>query len=86
MKHWGQMLATYVYNYCNICNIPIYFYNIHIQYLQHTSETNETLKTNHCNMRFQKPWQTGGQTEHCTTGSDCTGRGGEGGSGGGHPC
>jgi hypothetical protein len=33
-----------------ICNIPIYFCNIHIKHLQHTSET---LKTSACNMRFQ---------------------------------
>ena len=25
MKHLEHMLATCVYNHCNICNIPIYF-------------------------------------------------------------
>jgi hypothetical protein len=27
MKHLEQMLATYVYNQYNMCNIPIYFCN-----------------------------------------------------------
>jgi hypothetical protein len=36
-------LATYVYSYCNICNIPIYFCNIHTKHLQHTFKTSETL-------------------------------------------
>jgi hypothetical protein len=31
-----------VYSHCNICNIPIYFYNIHIKHLQHISKTPET--------------------------------------------
>jgi hypothetical protein len=39
-----------MYNYCNICNFPIYFYNIYLKHLQHTSETLETYA---CNMRFQ---------------------------------
>jgi len=43
MKHWEEKLATYVYNHCNICNIPNYFCNIHMKYLQHTSETSKTL-------------------------------------------
>jgi hypothetical protein len=38
-KHLKQTLTTYVYSHCNICNIPIYFYNIHLNHLQHTSET-----------------------------------------------
>jgi hypothetical protein len=33
MKHLEKMLATYVYSYRNICNIPIYFYNIHVKHL-----------------------------------------------------
>jgi hypothetical protein len=45
MKHWEQKLAMYVYNHCNICNIPIYFYNIHMKHLQHTYETSEILET-----------------------------------------
>jgi len=39
MKHWEQMFLTYVYNHCSICNIPIYFYNIHMKPLQHISKT-----------------------------------------------
>jgi hypothetical protein len=34
-----------VYNYCNICNIPIYFCDIHTKQLQHTYETSKTLET-----------------------------------------
>jgi len=41
------MLATYVYNHINICNIPIYFYNIR---MKHTSEITETHETWACNM------------------------------------
>ena len=41
-----------MYSHCNICNIPIYFCNIHMKHLQHTSETSETLETYTCNMRF----------------------------------
>jgi len=50
-KH-GQMLATYVYNHCNIYNIPIYFCNIRMKYLQRTSKTSETLERYACNMHF----------------------------------
>jgi hypothetical protein len=38
-----------MYSHCNICNIPIYFCNIYIKQLQHTSETLETLS----NIRLQ---------------------------------
>jgi hypothetical protein len=31
---------------------PIYFYNIHMKQLQHTSKTSKTLKTYACNMHF----------------------------------
>ena len=54
MKHWEQTLATYIYNHCNICNILIYFCDICMKHLQHTSETSEILKTYACNMRFQR--------------------------------
>jgi hypothetical protein len=54
IKHWKQKLATYVYNYCNTCNIQIYFCNICMKHLQHTSKTSETLETYSCNMRFQR--------------------------------
>jgi hypothetical protein len=53
MKYWKQKLATYVYNHCNICNTPIYFYNIRMKYLQPTYKTYETLETYACNMRSQ---------------------------------
>jgi hypothetical protein len=36
-------------HHCNICNIPIYFCNIHLKHVQHTSETLEMYV---CNMRF----------------------------------
>ena len=45
MKHWEQTFATYVYKHYDICNIPIYFCNIHTKHLQHISETSETLET-----------------------------------------
>jgi hypothetical protein len=32
-----------------MCNIPIYFYNIHMKHLQHTSKTYETLEIYACN-------------------------------------
>jgi hypothetical protein len=41
-----------MYSHYNICNIPIYFCNIHIKHLQHAYETPETLKTYSYNMRF----------------------------------
>ena len=41
MKH---TLKTYVYSHYNMCNIPIYFYNIKMKHLQHPNETPETLK------------------------------------------
>jgi hypothetical protein len=49
MKYLKHTLETYVYSYYNMCNIPIYFCNIDIQYLQHTSEI---LKTYSCNIRI----------------------------------
>lgn len=54
MKHWEQKLATYAYNYCSICDIPIYFCNIRMKDLQHPDETSETLETYSCNMCFQR--------------------------------
>ena len=53
MKHWKQKLTIYVYNHSNICNIPIYFCNIHMKQLQHTYKISETLETQACNMCFQ---------------------------------
>jgi hypothetical protein len=32
-----------------MCNTPIYFYNIHMKHLQHTSKTYETLEIYVCN-------------------------------------
>jgi hypothetical protein len=59
--------CNYVYNHCNICNIPIYFCNIHLKLLQHTSET---LEINTCNMHFQQKL-VAGRAEHYTVGSGC---------------
>jgi hypothetical protein len=67
-----------VYNHCSICNIPIYFCDIHLKYLLHTSETSETLKTYACNMRFQQNMAVR-RAEHSIAGSrlcDCGGEGG----------
>jgi hypothetical protein len=51
MKHLEPTLATYMYNYCNMCNIPI---NIHMKHLQLTSETSKIIETYACNMHFQR--------------------------------
>jgi hypothetical protein len=53
IKHLEHTLATYMYNHWIICNILIYFCNIHMKHLQHTSETSKTLETYACNMCFQ---------------------------------
>ena len=53
MKHLEWTFATSVYNHYNMCNISIYFCNIHMKHLQHTFETSETIETYSCNMRFQ---------------------------------
>jgi len=53
-----------VYNHCNTCNIPIYFYNIYLKHLQYTFETSKTLETYACNMRFQQ--NLAARREHCT--------------------
>jgi hypothetical protein len=45
MKHLKQTLVTYSIAIANICNIPIYFCNIHIKHLQHNSKTFETDET-----------------------------------------
>ena len=50
MTHWGRTLATYVYNHCNMCNIPIYFCNIRMKHLKHISKTSETFEMYTCNM------------------------------------
>ena len=50
MKYWRQTLTTYVYNHCNICNIPIYFCNIGIKQLQHTSKITKIFELYTCNM------------------------------------
>ena len=39
MKYWEQTLATYMHNHGDICNILIYFCNIHLKHLQRTSKT-----------------------------------------------
>jgi hypothetical protein len=50
MKHLELSFVTYVYSHYNLCNIPIYFCNIHMKHLQHAYETPETLETYACNM------------------------------------
>jgi hypothetical protein len=71
-----HMLATYVYNHCNMCNITIYFYNIYIKYLQHTFETSKTIETYSCNMCCE--WcspdrqRAGGACRQRAGGSGCT--------------
>jgi hypothetical protein len=47
MKHSEYIHATYVYSHCNICDIQIYFCNIHIE---HTG-TACTYSWNTCNMK-----------------------------------
>jgi hypothetical protein len=47
-------LATYVYSLGNICNILVYFCNIHMKQLQRTSERSKTLETYAFKMRFQR--------------------------------
>jgi hypothetical protein len=37
------------YSHCNMCNIQIYFSNIHMKYLQHTFEASETSSVYVCN-------------------------------------
>ena len=51
MKHLKHILVTCVYSHCNICNIQIYFCNVQMKLLKHTSETLETYAYN---MRFQR--------------------------------
>jgi hypothetical protein len=51
MKHLEYTLETNVYSHYNMCNIPIYFCNIDIQHLQHTSEASGTLEIYSRNMR-----------------------------------
>jgi hypothetical protein len=48
------MLATYVYNHYNICNIMIYFCNNRMKHLQHTSKTSETFEVYTCNMHVSQ--------------------------------
>ena len=45
LQHVSEILATYATSL-------IYFCNIHMKQLQHTSETSKTLETCACNMRF----------------------------------
>jgi hypothetical protein len=54
MKYLECTFETYVYGHCYVCNIPIYFCNIDIQHLQHTSKISKTLKIYSYNMRFQR--------------------------------
>jgi hypothetical protein len=52
MKHLEHTLETYVYSHHNMCNIPIYFYNIKMKHSQHPDKTYETLQTYSCNIGF----------------------------------
>jgi hypothetical protein len=45
MKHLKPTLKTYVYRHCNIYNILIYFYNIDVKHLHHTTKMSEILET-----------------------------------------
>ena len=54
IKYLEHRLETYVYSHYNMCDILIYFCNIDIQHLQHSSETFETIETHACNMQFQR--------------------------------
>ena len=65
VKHWEQKLTTYVYTHYNMCNILIYFCNIHIKHLQHSNATSETLKIYSCNMGFA--WTNGGMPARRST-------------------
>jgi hypothetical protein len=42
-----------MYKHYNICNIPIYFCNIHMKQLQYNSKTSETLEIYAWNMRIE---------------------------------
>jgi hypothetical protein len=54
-----------MYNHYNIYNIQIYFCNIRMKQLKHTSEKTETLKTCACNMSEKRPETLG--TQHHRT-------------------
>jgi hypothetical protein len=85
MKHWEQELATYVYNHCNI---TIYFCNIRMKYLQHTSETFKTLSaetspcclknggSSACGVRWRQ--RPGSGCKQRLSGGYTTGQGGSG--------
>jgi hypothetical protein len=44
-----------MYNHYNIYNIQIYFCNIRMKQLKHTSQKTETLETWACNMSEKRP-------------------------------
>jgi hypothetical protein len=50
-ENTGETLVTDLYS---ICNILLYFCNIHLKHLQHTSKTYKTLETYACNIRFEQ--------------------------------
>jgi hypothetical protein len=52
MKHLEHAFAINVCSHCYMCNILIYFCNIHMKHLQHTYDTYEILETYAHNMRF----------------------------------
>jgi hypothetical protein len=50
---FGTNLRNICVQHCNIYNILIYLYNIHLKQLQHTSKTSETPDTNAYKMYFK---------------------------------
>jgi hypothetical protein len=76
MKYLEQMFATYVYSHCNICNIQIYFCNIHMKHLQHTSETLKNIRSKHA-LSANPGRRVGGRST--AQQNPTLGRGGEGG-------
>jgi hypothetical protein len=51
LQHVSKTLATYA----TYATFPIYFCNVHIKQLQHSSETSETLEIYICNIEEEKP-------------------------------
>jgi hypothetical protein len=54
MKHFEQIFEALATCLAKYARSPIYFCNIHMKQLQHTSETSETLETYTCNMCFHR--------------------------------
>ena len=53
LKHLNMLHALkHLQHMQHVQHPPIYFCNIHVKQLQHTSKTSETLETYACNIRF----------------------------------